>query len=256
MRLFAISDLHTDFPENRAWVENLSCYDYRQDVIVIAGDISDSLQQLEDTLTHFCKRFAEVFYVPGNHDLWVERGRVEHSLQKWQHIHEIAKNLGVITDSAVIGGVELVPLLSWYDYSFGEPCENLLRAWMDYSRCCWPAHLSNSSKICHYFLAQNVQIAPSSLKRITFSHFLPRIDIMPHFIPVKHRLVYPVLGSWELDEQVRSLRSSIHIYGHSHVNRDLVKGGVRYVNNALGYPAESWLSRQLKCIVDDMNTVG
>ena len=42
----------------------------------------------------------------------------------------------------------------------------------------------------------------------------------------------------ELDEQIRSLGSSIHVYGHQHRNRDRTIDGVRYITHCLGYPRE------------------
>jgi hypothetical protein len=56
-----------------------------------------------------------------------------------------------------------------------------------------------------------------------------------------------VLGTTRLCEQVQRLGSMIHVYGHSHVNRDVMLGRTRYVNNALGYPEEhAFTSRQLR----------
>ena len=48
---------------------------------------------------------------------------------------------------------------------------------------------------------------------ITFSHFLPRIDLMPSFISHKH--MFPVLRTALLDKQIRKLLSTLHVYGHS-----------------------------------------
>ncbi len=87
---------------------------------------------------------------------------------------------------------------------------------------------------------------------ISFSHFLPRIDIMPHFLPEKSKELFPVLGSQVLDQFVRESGSTIHVYGHSHLNRDLSVEGVRYINNAWGYPGEERIARkELVCIAND-----
>jgi hypothetical protein len=84
---------------------------------------------------------------------------------------------------------------------------------------------------------------------ITYSHFLPRIDLMPDFIPCASRVLYPILGSSQLDPQLRRLNSHIHVYGHSHVNRNVKIDGVSYINNAFGYPHETRItSKHLVCI--------
>ncbi len=86
---------------------------------------------------------------------------------------------------------------------------------------------------------------------ISFSHFLPRIDVMPKRIPQKYRYLYPVLGSAALGEQVRQLAPQLHIYGHSHVTRRVTLDGIRYINNAYGYPSEANLSdKALRCVHD------
>jgi len=57
------------------------------------------------------------------------------------------------------------------------------------------------------------------------------------------------MGTRRLDAQVRRVGSSIHVYGHSHLNRETYLDGVRYVNNALGYPTEGHITtRRLRCI--------
>ena len=43
MRIYAISDLHMDFEQNWILVEQLSDQDYKNDVLLIAGDISHNL---------------------------------------------------------------------------------------------------------------------------------------------------------------------------------------------------------------------
>jgi predicted phosphodiesterase len=60
-----------------------------------------------------------------------------------------------------------------------------------------------------------------------------------------------VLGSDLIERRLRAMSSSLHVYGHSHVNRNVVIDGVSYVNNAFGYPAETRISaRRLLCIHD------
>jgi Icc-related predicted phosphoesterase len=77
------------------------------------------------------------------------------------------------------------------------------------------------------------------------------VDLMPHFIPPQRRMLYPVLGSTGLEVQIRRLRPAIHVYGHTHVNRNLALDGVLYVNNAFGYPHETAITaKELKCIYE------
>ncbi len=39
MRLFAISDIHRDYPDNADWVDQVSDADYRNDLLILACDL-------------------------------------------------------------------------------------------------------------------------------------------------------------------------------------------------------------------------
>lgn len=250
MRVFALSDIHVDFEANAKWVEALSCSDYRNDVLVLAGDVSDSLTRLASCLDAFVRRFRKVFFVPGNHDLWVVRdpGYID-SLDKFAQVMQVAEASGVCTRADQIEGIVFVPLLGWYDGSFGALGPDLLGTWMDFHFCRWPKGWTNIEISEHFISCNKLEHIVRGRLVISFSHFLPRIDVMPFFIPSAKKKIYPVLGSDSIEALIRQLRSDIHIYGHSHVNRNVCKDGVRYVNNAFAYPYEDRIARKtLMCI--------
>ena len=64
-RVFVLSDIHTDYPENMRWVESLSDEAFVNDAVILAGDVSDQLSVLETTLRLFSGKFAHVFFTPG-----------------------------------------------------------------------------------------------------------------------------------------------------------------------------------------------
>ena len=250
MRVFALSDLHADYPENLAWLQTLSGEDHQEDVLVLAGDVSDNLALLEQVLGQFVRSFGQVLFVPGNHELWVRNGDYDCSLEKYRHINRLCHKLGVITDVFSNDGLSLVPLLGWYDFSFGEPDKYLRRAWRDFRACRWPDHLDSPAAITDYFLELNLpRLAERNDTVISFSHFLPSLAVMPERIPIHRRRVYPVLGSDRLGEQVRVLGPDLHIYGHSHVNQAISLEGTTFINNAFAYPEEERISRKkLLCV--------
>jgi hypothetical protein len=148
-------------------------------------------------------------------------------------------------------GLCIVPLLGWYDYSFGQPSQELRDRWIDYRACAWPADLPEEQIAAHFTQLNPQPAAHESDTVITFSHFLPRIDVMPHYIPADKRMLYPVLGSSLLETQLRALDSKLHIYGHSHVNRQVRIDGITYINNAFGYPNETRITaKQLLCVCE------
>lgn len=252
MRIFALSDIHVDYEANANWVRNLSQQDYRDDLLILAGDITHRAALLAWCLEAFARRFRQVLFVPGNHDLWVldEAAGID-SLRKFHEVASIAEDSGASLRAWRDEHVLIAPLLGWYDYSFGEPGEELLQRWMDFRACRWPPGF-DAAQIAAYFSALNPPVERDDGATgtvITFSHFLPRIDLLPPYIPLQHRLLDPVLGSVRLEQQLRRLRPAIHVYGHSHVNRRIRLDGVDYINNAFGYPQEDRIAgKQLLCI--------
>ena len=249
MRIFALSDIHVDYDANARWIAALSTAEYQDDVLILAGDVTDTLPKLDWCLNTLANRFKKVLFVPGNHDLWVIRDEPHmNSFQKFDEVAAVVKSSGASMQTFTERGVSIVPILTWYDYSFGEPSDELRAVWMDYRACRWPSDYSEKDITAH-FSALNDPFTPNGGKVITYSHFLPRLDLMPAYIPCVSRQLYPVLGSTRLDRELRALKSSIHVYGHSHVNRRVTIDGVTYINNAFGYPSETFItSKRLLCI--------
>jgi predicted phosphodiesterase len=251
MRVFAISDLHVDHARNARWLSNLSAADYTEDVLVLAGDVADTLPLLEWGLKSLAARFKQVLFVPGNHDVWVLRESGERqSLGKFKRVCAVAESSGISMKPFHCGPLSIVPLFGWYDYSFGPPNERLHDVWLDFEACAWPEHFGLDD-ITSYFLELNRGALQTRNRTvISFSHFLPRIDVMPSYIPPGKRLLYPVLGTALLEEHIRQLRPWIHVYGHSHVNQQIVLDGIAYVNNAFGYPSETWTTKSLMRVTE------
>ncbi len=249
MRVFALSDVHIDYAANKRWMLELSDSEYRDDVLILAGDVTDDLDALAECLQGLASKFARVLFVPGNHELWVVRDHFATSLDKFHAVIELARDCGATTDTWRCDGVTIVPLFSWYDFSFGQPGKRLKKAWTDFVACVWPEGYT-VAEVARYFSNRNHdRLDERNDVVISFSHFLPRIDVMPESIPARKRYLYPVLGSDLLGDQLRVLKPTLHVYGHSHVHRQVSLDGIQYVNNAFGYPSETRISRKdLLCI--------
>ena len=62
--------------------------------------------------------------------------------------------------------------------------------------------------------------------------------MLPAVEHLRFRGLPKVAGSPRLERQIRALGAQIHVFGHSHIARDVVLDGVRYVQQPLGYPRE------------------
>ena len=57
IRFWAISDVHTDNKDNLKWLQRLSTSRYRNDVLLLAGDVAHKLDLLEETPCHRKRTF-------------------------------------------------------------------------------------------------------------------------------------------------------------------------------------------------------
>lgn len=261
IRVFAVSDLHVDFPGNMRWVESLPVGIYTQDTLLVAGDVSDNLRRMGHALAMLRERFARVLFVPGNHELWCRRGHPGDSLEKFEQVLSLCKALDVTTAPMRLTGADedalwIVPLLSWYvtpeegeDGLYTEkPGETLdLSAWGDSHFIRWPESRSHM-RPADLFVELNEALIdqPFDAPVMSLSHFLPRAELLDLPNDQGGRLADPypefnfsrVAGCRRIDDQLRRIGSRIHVYGHQHRNGWREIDGVLYVSNCLGYPEE------------------
>ena len=241
VRLWAVSDIHTDCPENEEWVARLDCEEFQNDALIVAGDVSESVSVVEATLKVLASKFNQVFFVPGNHDLWIsEEDTCDDSLTKLHGLLALCARLGICTHPAKIGEasveggtVWVCPLLSWHHQTFdtepeveGWAVPSAAQTMTDYRACRFPSPLSqlddsvaravdelNAARVEHMLLERAPRPAEPL---VTFSHFLPRLDLLPE----KRFLMVPELpkaaGSTFLRRRLHSLMPSVHVFGHTH----------------------------------------
>merc|ERR1719335_1701709 len=125
-------------------------------------------------------------------------------MDRIQNLRTMCKRIGVHTEAALMKGVWLVPLLAWYHESWDEEPElqpphgkKLIREpppanelGSDYAMCKWPNELKNGSEeLARMIDALNPSL-PLDLQQelagklprrpvVSFSHFLPRQELIP-----------------------------------------------------------------------------
>jgi Calcineurin-like phosphoesterase len=249
MRIFAVSDLHTDFAENRRRLRQISSTSYLQDVLIVAGDIAHDLGGIDWTLRKLRSQFGQVFYVPGNHELWVRDGEYD-SVEKFCRVLCLCDEIGIYTRPGRAGKNWIVPLFSWYESDYdrqGEGDISSLEGWADFYFCKWPVGMGSVSE---YFLSLNEsRIKEYDGPVITLSHFLPRRELLPAVEKLRFKGLPLVAGTLALDIQIRTLNAVTHVFGHSHIDFDQMIEGVRYVHHAFDYPRDKgWSKEPLKQI--------
>jgi hypothetical protein len=257
MNLWAISDLHLSYPANRELLNSITQRPI--DWLILAGDIADTMSQLADAFALLRQRFAQLIWVPGNHELWTaavpasaEAARGE--ALYWELI-ALARSFGVLTPEdayPIWPGSEkpivIAPLFTLYDYSF-RPDEVPLTdvvAWAAAAGIASadetfldPAPYASRVAWCAARVANTVSrlsALPTKYRTVLINHYplerehavLPRV---PRFAPW--------CGTTLTVGWLHRFRAVSVVYGHLHARRSFNQDGVAFHEVSLGYP-EQW----------------
>jgi predicted phosphodiesterase len=258
--LFAVSDLHVGYAENRRLVEQTRPVS-DGDWLIVAGDVGEFFHDIEWVLTLLSQRFARVIWVPGNHELWTPREdpvRLRGE-ERYRRLVDLCRGLGVLTPEdeypvwrGAGGPVLVVPLFLLYDYSFRVPGattkeQSLARAYDSGIVCTDEALLHpdpypSREAWCWARIEQTerrLAATDPQLHTVLVNHF-------PLVREPTRILRYPEFAQWcgtqrTADWHTR-FRASVCVYGHLHIPRTTWHDGVRFVEVSLGYPRE-WRRR-------------
>jgi len=244
MDIYAVSDLHADFPANFSWIENFyhkNKFQFKNDVCIIAGDISHKIYLVEHVLLKFKEIFGEVAFTVGNHELWQDKKHKLNSYEKMERIEDFCRKNEIKIEPFVAEDTVIVPVYAWYNDDFASDDEKQdpsLEGWADRYLCNF--HKTNH-ELCHFFNAKNAPLRQASEKVLSFSHFIPRKELLPPTDSLLFKGLPAVAGNILIDQYIRSIGAKIHISGHAHLDLDLCIDGIRYLQHPLKYPHEQTL---------------
>ncbi len=254
--LLAISDLHITYPENRRVVEGLRPRS-PGDWLIVCGDVSETLADVEWALGLLRDRFEVVLWVPGNHDLWTvpEEPPELRGVARYLHLVTLCRRLGVLTPEDPFpvwdgpgGPATVAPLFLLYDYSFGSNVaptkrESLARAFAAGVVC-------SDELVLHPDPYPTREAWCAARLRETAARLAARDPALPtvlvnHFPLTRDPLQvlrHPEFAQWcgtvhTADWHVRFGACAV-VYGHLHIPRVTFYDGVRFTEVSLGYPRE------------------
>ncbi|MCM2579587.1 metallophosphoesterase family protein [Streptomyces meridianus] len=255
-RLLALSDLHVRYRENRSVVERIRPGS-PDEWLIVAGDVGETVADVEWALGLLSERFATVVWVPGNHELWTPpddpvRLRGEY---RYRHLVQICRRLGVVTPEDPYpvwegegGPVAVVPLFLLYDYSFRPPGASTVEAALE--------RAERAGVVCtdEFLLHPDPHPSREAWCRARLRATRTRLEALPSDLPtvlVNHFpllreptriLRHPEFALWCGTEATadwhRRHRAKAVVYGHLHIPRTTMHDGVPHQEVSLGYPRE------------------
>ncbi|GAA2254043.1 metallophosphoesterase [Streptomyces ruber] len=254
--LRAVSDLHVAYAENREVVEGLRPGS-PDDWLIVAGDVGELMSDIEWALTLLRDRFAQVIWVPGNHELWTVKQETSpaRGVERYEQLVALCRRIGVLTPEDPFpvwdgegGPVRIAPLFLLYDYTFLAPGttnreESLAKA-----------HEAGIVCTDEYFLHPDpypsrqawceARVEESERRLTEVAGDLPLV-LVNHW-PLVRRPT-EVMTHQEFVQWCGTVRTAdwhtrfdVHtvVYGHLHIPRRTVYDGVPFEEVSIGYPRE------------------
>lgn len=260
MSLFAISDLHVGYDENRDIVEGLRPQS-EDDWLLVAGDVGERITDVIWAMELLRHRFRVVVWAPGNHELWTPptdpvqlRGEA-----RYRYLVRRLRELGVPTPEDPYplwhgpdGAVIVAPLFVLYDYTF-RPTGTHTK-----EEALAVAYRSGVVSTDEFLLHADPYLSREAWCQERLKYSRSRLDaigpslptvLVNHFPLVREPtrvLHYPEFAQWcgseaTADWHVR-YRAAAVVYGHLHIPRTINCDGVPHHEVSLGYPRE-WRHR-------------
>lgn len=265
MKVFASSDIHFDHNIANQEIWSLiydKCLQEPPDVLVICGDLAESLKHFDQALALFKDLNCHKLFVPGNHDLWNRIDLDRNASQKYnEDIPDLClKNNWhfLPTNPIQIGEWTFVGSPFWYDYSLmpdGHPftTEDFQRksykgrSWQD-SKYVNFLEFKSDFDICKHFYHQ-LELDLKSVKTnkvFCASHFPCHHEIF-NFTGENWAKEYfgAFMGSNSYQKLLEEHSVDILLSGHVHRTFDQTINDMRVILSPVGYLGE-WPVKQAK----------
>ncbi|WP_428645142.1 metallophosphoesterase family protein [Roseibium sp.] len=254
--LRAISDLHLASAANREALAELPSFG--DDWLIVAGDIGERLDHVRLAFETLTGKFARVFWVPGNHDLWsLPDNRETPALSgedRYRALVACAREFGVLTPEdpfqtweSRTGPHVIAPLFLLYDYSFRPDHvgrEEVVGWAREQGAVCAdeyflsPAPYESREHWCEARLEETearLAALPEGTRTVLVNHYPLRRDLI--HIPRAPRFT-PWCGTRRTEDWHLRFNASVVVSGHLHTRRTDWRDGARFEEVSLGYPRQ------------------
>ena len=245
MKIQFVSDLHLEFPENRAYLAEHPL-EVTGDILLIAGDTAylDHPDSKEDTYSRYSfwnwasEHYQQVIVCFGNHDFY---GYYDLFTMPDGYSKQIRPNVHAYYNGVVnIGDADIIVSTLW---SFIKP-ENAYfteRGVNDFFRIKYNGYRLSSDSFnmehqrCFEFVKKAVSKSSAKYKIVLTHHVPTMLCTAPEFCDSIINGAFTV----ELGNYIAESDIDYWIYGHSHRNIEAQIGKTRILSNQLGYVSYS-----------------
>jgi predicted phosphodiesterase len=262
MRFHLLSDIHID---HGGWnwdrVKNLD----PSLPFVVAGDIENDVRAGSRWIAEASQRFEHVIWVAGNHCMYnlgfSQTRLVDREFEKlwpyprttpeiYTHYSRWSAHHGVHflhRGSVDVNGVRFVGATGWHDFLAGDPYPQSLQTTaylhhMNDARYIQWGTEYKVQEILEYAAADaayvRTAVAESPLPVVVITHHAPHRELLRKN---SNPLWTQLNGSYANTqmETITDPKIQAWCFGHTHDRQDRIINGVRYINNARGYPGEN-----------------
>lgn len=235
-----ISDLHLTALDTFDWTGQAT-----SPFCVVAGDISDDVEIVRETLAQLGQCYQAVFYIDGNNEHRFSLDSISDSYGVLQEAIAGIENVVFLQNNCVIvNNVAFVGTNGWWTFDM-DRCidEDQCRQWY-----CNVMDVHSSVATAVHGLAYNdAAYLSNSIKKlqthkevtaiVVVTHTVPKIDLIEHDIELSHTHRFNVMGNSVMEvvlDQDTEHKVKAWCFGHYHNAVDQSVDGVRYVNNCRG----------------------
>ena len=254
MKLFAISDLHVGYEDNRRAVQALPAHP--EDWLILAGDTGEAPSHLDWVLRTLVPRFAQLIWTPGNHDLWTPRSWTteQRGVAHYERLVAMCRKYGVLTPEDAFATWPgdgpprvIAPAFTLFDYSFrpASVARDDAVAWAAASGIrsadedlLAPDPFATRDEWC----AARVAATETRLAALSGDS---RVILANHFPLKKELAVLPRIprfsiwcGTTRTEDWPQRFNIEAVVYGHLHMRSTKEIDGVRFEEVSLGYPKQ------------------
>ena len=285
MKIAFISDLHVDISlENRKLIDHLieRLHSIEPDAFIIAGDITAKTQLLEKTLHKFSEISCKKFFVPGNHDIWIDspssvQEGIHSGIKYYKLLPQVCERNGFTflgIEPQQIDGIGFAGTIGWYDYTMRNKKYDNSFSMETYSKKQYKEKYTwNDLHFAHWMdsehnrrkpdeeVAQEMEVSLKQQIQFLNEKGVKSIVVVTHHVPFPEMISYQNLLPWDffsafmgsegLGRIILEESAVTHVIcGHSHIINHFTIGKIKAMKSPVGYPRE-WRVKDLHALIEE-----